>query len=83
MSKTSKVILSLLGAMAAGVTIGLLISPEKRADIRKKFCDTASDLANKVGDMISAERNKIVGEAGSITKQTEGLAGDAINESVG
>lgn len=56
MSNTSKVILSLLGATATGVAIGMFIAPEKGADLRKKFCDTASDLVSKVGDMIIAKK---------------------------
>ncbi len=89
MTSTSKIILGLLGAAAAGIAIGMLMAPEKGADIRKKISDTANDLADKVGDMIDAGKEKISEITGTVTKQAEGLAGDAarradkVKESVG
>lgn len=78
MTSTSKIILGLLGAAAAGIAIGMLMAPEKGADIRKKISDTANDLADKVGDMIDAGKEKISEITGTVTKQAEGLAGDAV-----
>lgn len=89
MTNTGKIILGLLGAVAAGVAIGLLMAPEKGSDVRKKISDTASDLAGKVGDLITTGKDKITEVAGSFTKQANGLAGDAtrradrVKESVG
>ena len=57
MSNTSKLILGLLGAVAAGVAIGLLVAPEKGSEMRKKvrkttgeWADTLSNLFNKAKD---------------------------------
>ena len=43
MTSTSKIILGIVGAAAVGVAIGMLLAPEKGADIRKKISDTACD----------------------------------------
>lgn len=41
MSKNSKLVLGILGAITAGVAIGMLLAPEKGKDIRKKLRKTA------------------------------------------
>ena len=45
---TTKVILGILGAAAAGVVIGMLIAPEKGEDLRKNIKKTADDWADEV-----------------------------------
>jgi gas vesicle protein len=57
MSNQSKLILGILGAVAAGVAIGLLVAPEKGSDMRKKlkkttgdWVDTFTNLFNKAKD---------------------------------
>ena len=81
MTSTSKIILSLLGATAAGIAIGMLMAPEKGAEIRKKISETANDMASKVNDLIEAGKDKISDIAGTVTKQAEGLATDAVKRS--
>jgi len=71
MTSTSKIILGIVGAAAVGVAIGMLMAPEKGAEIRKKLSDTANDLAGKMGDMITAGKEKL-------TRRT-----DQVKESVG
>ena len=89
MTSTSKIILGVVGAAAVGVAIGMLLAPEKGADIRKKISDTASDLAGKVGDMITTGKEKLTDVANTVTKQTEGFVNDVtkradrVKESVG
>jgi gas vesicle protein len=46
MSTTSKVILGVLGAAAAGLAIGLLIAPEKGSEMRKRLGKTAGGWAD-------------------------------------
>lgn len=43
MTTTSKVIIGILGAAAAGVILGVLIAPEKGEDLRKNIKKTADD----------------------------------------
>jgi len=53
MTTRSKIILGLVGAATAGVVIGLLIAPEKGADLRQKVKDTAGDWASQLGDLFA------------------------------
>jgi gas vesicle protein len=51
MNTKSKVVLGIVGALAAGVVIGLLIAPEKGKDMRKKIRKTAGDWADSIGGL--------------------------------
>ena len=51
MTTTSKVVLGILGAAAAGVVIGLLVAPEKGAEMRKKIKKTAGDWADNLTNL--------------------------------
>ena len=70
MSTGSKVALGIIGAMAAGVVIGLLVAPEKGADLRKKlkknfntWGDQINHLFNNAEDGIKAEAKEKVSRA--------------------
>lgn len=75
--KTSDTILGLLAATAAGIAIGILIAPEKGADMRKKIVDKANDLGTKAGDIISAGKDKLTELSGKVANQAEIVANDA------
>lgn len=45
--------MGILGAAAAGVVIGLLVAPEKGADMRKRISKTAGDWADSMGHLWS------------------------------
>jgi gas vesicle protein len=89
MTSTSKIIFGLLGATAAGIAIGMLMAPEKGADMRKRISDSAGDLASGVSDLVSTGKNKLMEVANTVTKQSEGFANDVskraerIKESIG
>jgi len=51
MNTTSKVVLGILGAAAAGVVIGMLLAPEKGKETRKKLKKTAEDWADKASSL--------------------------------
>ena len=59
MTTKSKVILGLLGAAAAGVLVGLMVAPEKGADLRKKVKDTAGDWAGHLTDLFANAKGEI------------------------
>jgi gas vesicle protein len=48
MSTGTKVTLGILGAIAAGVCIGLLIAPDKGSETRKRIAETTGDWADKL-----------------------------------
>lgn len=76
MTTRSKVILGLVGAAAAGVIVGLLVAPEKGADMRKKVGDTASDWAGRLSDIF----NKAKSEVDNLKTTGSNFAKDAANK---
>jgi gas vesicle protein len=53
MSKNSKIALGIIGAMAAGVVIGLLVAPEKGKDLRKSLKKNASKWSDQLSHLFS------------------------------
>ena len=53
MNSTSKLLLGILGAAAAGVVIGLLIAPEKGSEMRQKVKRTAGEWADSLTHMFN------------------------------
>jgi gas vesicle protein len=75
---TTKVIVGILGAAAAGLVIGLLIAPEKGADTRRNLKQTADDwvdeLSNWVGkgkEYIDEVRNRASEEVDALSSEAE------------
>ena len=48
MNSTSKVVIGILGAAAAGVIVGMLIAPEKGEDLRKNIKKTTDDWLDDI-----------------------------------
>ena len=59
MTTRTKVILGLVGAAAAGVIVGLLVAPEKGADMRKKVGETATDWADRLSDLFASAKGEV------------------------
>ncbi len=59
MSNPNKIILSLIGAAAVGVVLGILLAPDKGGEVRKKIAEKASDIASRIGEMISTGKEKL------------------------
>jgi gas vesicle protein len=82
MTSTSKVILGIVGAAAAGAVIGLLLAPEKGSDIRQKVKDAANDWACQLADLFAegkTEFNNIKSKAGKAAKDFQGQAEERYN----
>jgi gas vesicle protein len=77
MSKTSKVLLGVLGAAAAGVVVGLLIAPEKGAETRKKISKKTKDWKDQVNNLIKTGKDYITDVSETIAEEGEGLKNDA------
>jgi gas vesicle protein len=76
MTTKTKVILGLVGAAAAGVIVGLLVAPEKGADMRKKVGDTASDWADRLSDLFTSAK----GEVDNLRTKGTNVAREAANK---
>lgn len=51
MTKSTKILLGLCGAAAAGVIIGMLVAPDKGAETRKKISQKTDDLTHQMQEM--------------------------------
>jgi gas vesicle protein len=69
MTTTTKVILGLVGAAAVGAAVGMLLAPEKGADLRKNIKDSAGKLSDRLNDMW--QNGKKTAEKASSRIQTE------------
>ena len=63
MSTGSKIALGIIGAMAAGVVIGLLVAPEKGTDLRKRLKKNISSWGEQLSDFISHTEDGVKAEA--------------------
>jgi gas vesicle protein len=55
----TKVILGILGAAAAGLVVGMLIAPEKGADLRKNLKATADDWVDELSNWVGKGKEYI------------------------
>lgn len=60
MNSTTKVLLGILGAAAAGAVVGMLLAPEKGSDLRKRIRSTCNDWASQFSDLLHS--GKVVAE---------------------
>lgn len=75
MKTTTKVILGITAAAAAGAAIGMLLAPEKGKELQKKISEGAKDwlaefssliaMGKKVVDDVKTEGQNVAGEVGS------------------
>lgn len=76
MNSTSKFVLSLLGAAAAGAVIALLVAPEKGSELRGKIQSAANDWVDQLGDLVSSSKQKFSEMKGEMKARAEnGVAG--------
>ena len=81
MTTTSKVILGILGAAAAGVVIGMLVSPEKGEETRKRLRKTAEDWADSMSNLWARGKEATENVAKEM-KEKAGYARTAAEEKV-
>ena len=63
MTTTTKVVLGILGAAAAGVVIGMLIAPEKGAELRNRIKRTAGEWTDNLSHLFSSEKEAAMEKA--------------------
>lgn len=59
MNSTTKVILTVIGAAAAGAIIGMLMAPEKGTELRKKISQATGDLTSQLGQLIASGKAEL------------------------
>lgn len=59
MTTSTKIILGVVGAAAAGAVIGLILAPQKGTDLRKRLSYKAYDWADQLGDLIDSGKSKL------------------------
>jgi gas vesicle protein len=75
MNSTSKILITAIGAAAAGAVIGLLLAPEKGSDLRQKIQSAANDWADQLIDLVNSSREKLGEVKGEVKARAEnGLA---------
>lgn len=74
MSNPNRIILGLIGAAAIGVVVGILLAPDKGGEIRKKIAEKATDIASRIGEMISTGKEKMDDAGDMLTKKPKNFA---------
>ncbi|HTE28860.1 MAG TPA: YtxH domain-containing protein [Chryseolinea sp.] len=59
MNTTTKVILGMAVAAAAGAAIGMLFAPEKGSDLQKKLAGGAKDWMSEIGSLLDLGKDVI------------------------
>jgi gas vesicle protein len=59
MKNTTKIILGLTVAAAAGAAIGMLLAPEKGSDLRKKIKTSARDFMNDFSTLLATGKELV------------------------
>jgi len=79
MRTSSKIALGIVGAVAAGVVIGLLLAPEKGSETRKRIKRTAGEWADSLGQLYTDGKEGVT-EAIEKIKRTKSTAEEKVNE---
>lgn len=82
MTTSTKVLLGIIGAAAAGAVIGMLIAPEKGSDMRQRVKDTANDWATQLSDLFAegkSELQKVKNKASRAASNARAEAEDRFN----
>jgi gas vesicle protein len=61
MNNTTKVIIGLTVAAAAGAAIGMLLAPEKGTDLQKKLKEGANDWLKNFSSLLSTGKDFVAG----------------------
>jgi gas vesicle protein len=77
MTSSTKVILGIIGAAAAGAVIGMLLAPEKGSDTRQKIKDAANDWACQLADLFAEGKSELSNLTNKATKKAKDFAGQA------
>lgn len=74
MNSSTKVIIGIIGAAAAGAVIGMLLAPEKGSDIRQRVKDAANDWACQLADLFAEGKSELSNLTSKATKKAKDFA---------
>ena len=90
MKNSGNVLIGILGAAAAGVVIGMILAPQKGKKLRNDIQESAGDLVDKLGDLLSKGKEKygelksmLSEKSDEVTTKAKGVgmqAGDALHD---
>ncbi len=85
MTTRTKVALGIIGAVAAGVAIGLLIAPEKGKDMRKRLQKTAGSWADNLSHLFVHQKDDMgeLAEKGRSAKSAAEEKVSKLKETIG
>jgi gas vesicle protein len=79
MTTSTKVILGIVGAAAAGAVIGMLLAPDKGSELRKKVKDTANDWACQLADLFAEGKTELQNLKNKAAKGARDVRSEAEN----
>jgi gas vesicle protein len=78
MTITSKIALGILGALAAGLAIGVLIAPEKGAETRKRVKRKAGRWVDSMGNLFHKSQDGVQSGIEKIKRKQARYQGEAL-----
>lgn len=78
--KTSTLLLTVIGAAAAGVVVGLLIAPEKGSETRRIISEKAGDWKSKAEELVKTGKDYVNDIASSLKSNGQKMEAEAENQ---
>ncbi len=79
MNSSTKIILGIVGAAAAGAVIGMMLAPEKGSELRQKVKESANDFANHIADLFAEGKQEFENMRKKASKEAGSAAQEASN----
>lgn len=76
MTTTTKIVLGIVGAAAAGVVIGLLIAPEKGDEMRRRVKKTAGEWADQLSNLFVGAKDEVKNQVDSMKERVRQAKND-------
>lgn len=73
MNSTSRMVLAIIGAAAAGAVIGMLVAPEKGSDLRRRISETAGDWSSQLNQLLASGKEQLQNLADSAKSTAENM----------
>ncbi len=77
MNSSTKVIIGIVGAAAAGAVIGMLLAPDKGSEIRRKVKHTANDWACQLADLFAEGKTELTNLKNKASRTAKDLQNQA------